>query len=267
MIQEISSQIRGAQSIILRHLGVSRQAFHKWQHWVPSTWEQHDVLLQESILKHYEQHRHRIGATKLLLYVQHDETIQFPVTIKQVKRIMTKLHITCQSRVKKHYRQKQAEREIQENILNQEFNSASAPNQVWLSDSTELTYGLHGEHKVRLCGVLDLYGRYLLSYQISATETSEAMVQTFEAAFKQAGDVHPLVHTDRGSAFTAHKFDYYLIGHNVLRSMSRPGTPYDNAPMERWWNEFKLNWMDSHPTPKTLQELLQLVREGVHYFN
>jgi transposase InsO family protein len=49
--------------------------------------------------------------------------------------------------------------------------------------------------------------------------------------------------------------------------MSRPGTPYDNAPMERWWNEFKLRWMERHPMPKTLQELERLVEEGIEYFN
>ena len=49
--------------------------------------------------------------------------------------------------------------------------------------------------------------------------------------------------------------------------MSRPGTPFDNAPMERWWNEFKLRWMDRHSMPKTLQELEKLVEEGIEYFN
>lgn len=49
--------------------------------------------------------------------------------------------------------------------------------------------------------------------------------------------------------------------------MSRPGAPYDNAPMERWWNEFKLRWMARHPTPKTYQELVKLVEEGIVYFN
>lgn len=45
------------------------------------------------------------------------------------------------------------------------------PNQVWLSDFTEVVYGGTGEHKVRFCGVLDLYGRYLLAYNLSSTET------------------------------------------------------------------------------------------------
>ncbi|WKF85453.1 integrase core domain-containing protein [Lacticaseibacillus pantheris] len=53
----------------------------------------------------------------------------------------------------------------------------------------------------------------------------------------------------------------------MTRSMSRPGKPYDNAPMERWWNVFKLRWMERHPLPKTLQELEKFVEEGIEYFN
>ncbi|WP_277950021.1 integrase core domain-containing protein [Weissella confusa] len=26
--------------------------------------------------------------------------------------------------------------------------------------------------------------------------------------------------------------------------MSRPGTPYDNAIMEKFWNDFKVEWWD-----------------------
>ena len=49
--------------------------------------------------------------------------------------------------------------------------------------------------------------------------------------------------------------------------MSRPGTPFDNAPIERFWNDFKLRWIDLHETPKTLEELIVLVEEGMKYFD
>lgn len=120
---------------------------------------------------------------------------------------------------------------------------------------------------MRLSGVLDLYGRHLLAYNLSLTETTAAEIQVFQRAFTRAGNVHPLIHTDRGSAYTSKAFNRYLDQFEVTRSMSRPGTPYDNAPMERWWNEFKLRWMDRHPMPKTYKELVKLVEDGIHYFN
>lgn len=49
--------------------------------------------------------------------------------------------------------------------------------------------------------------------------------------------------------------------------MSQPGTPYDNAPMERWWNDFKNRWIACHPLAKTYQELVKLVGAEIEYFN
>jgi len=266
-IQAISIQIHGAQAIILRYLGISRQAYHQWQHHEETAWEQQEATLKQKISQGFQEHRQRIGAGKMYHYLTHDETLNFYISAKRVKRLMSNLHLKCQSRLKRRQPTKQAEQELRDNILNQRFDLATKPNQIWLSDSTEVHYGINGEHKLRLCGVLDLYGRYLLAYKLSVTETSEAMMDTFKQAFDVAGEVHPMVHTDRGSAFTAKAFGKLMSEHQVLRSMSRPGTPYDNAPIERWWNEFKLNWMESHPIPKTKAELIALIEEGIHYFN
>src|SRR5699024_7892338 len=81
------------------------------------------------------------------------------------------------------------------------------------------------------------------------------------------GKVPSLIHTDRGSAYTSRAFNHFINQFEITRSMSRPGTPYDNAPMERWWNEFKLRWMARHPRAKTYQELITLVESGIEYFN
>lgn len=265
-IREVSKGNHGSITKLLKIVGVTRQAYYKWLHREETVWESHDRLLKERVQYWFDFHYQGIEAGNILVNLQQDELIDFPVTFKQVRRVMRALNIRCQIRRKRHNRVKQAEQYLQDNVLNQNFD-VSAPNEAWLSDSTELTYGVNGEYKMRLSGVLDLYGRRLLSSNLSETETSAAEIQTFQRAFTAAGDVHPLVHTDRGSAYTSGQFNQYLNQFNVKRSMSRPGTPYDNAPMERWWNEFKLRWMDRHPMAKTLSELTQLVEEGIEYFN
>lgn len=265
-IKEVSQGNRGAVSTLLAVLGISRQAYYKGLKRQETNWERQDKFLQERVQYWFDFHHQGIGAGNLLVNLQHDELINFRVTLKMVRRVMRVLEIRCQVRMKRLDRAKQHELHIQDNVLKQKF-EVNAPNEVWLSDSTELTYGVNGECKVRLSGVLDLYGRRLLSYNLSDTETAEAEVEVFERAFTAAGDVHPMVHTDRGSAFTSGAFNNYLGQHEVERSMSRPGMPYDNAPMERWWNEFKLRWMERHPMPKTYEELVRLVEDGIDYFN
>lgn len=265
-IKEVSQGNHGALTKLLSVVGVSRQAYYKGLNRKETTWEIHDRQLKERTLYWFDFHHQGIGAGNLLVNLEHDELIEFQVTYKMVRRVMRELGLRCQIRVKKHSRQKASEQYIQDNVLNQNF-EADAPNKVWLSDSTELSYGPNGEYKIRLSGVLDLYGRLLLAHTLSITETSAAEIEVFQQAFDKVGDVRVLVHTDRGPAYTAGAFNNFLGRFDVTRSMSRPGTPYDNAPMERWWNEFKLRWMDRHPMPKTLGELQKLVAEGIEYFN
>jgi len=138
---------------------------------------------------------------------------------------------------------------------------------VWLADSTQLVYGNKVLHKVRLSGIIDLYGRKLIGHLVTPSETADAEVELFENTFKTMGDVHPLVHTDRGPAYTSNKFNDLLVRNRARRSMSRPGMPYDNSPMERWWNDFKIRWINLHPIPKTLDALKVLIEEGIDYFN
>ena len=141
----------------------------------------------------------------------------------------------------------------------------TAPNLVWVSDTTELTYGRN--NKVRLHVVLDLYGRYALSYHISPTETAEAAIEAFKRATKQAGTFAPMIHTDRGAACTSKGFNNYLTNNNSKHSLSAPGTPADNAVIEHYWGDFKYIWMAHHSHPQTLAELKDLVKQGVEYFN
>lgn len=265
-IKEVSQGKRGALTKLLAVVGVSRQAYYKGLRREETAWEACDRQLKERTQYWFDFHHQGIGAGNLLVNLQHDESITFEVTHKMIRRVMRELGLRCQIRIKKHRRRKESEQHILDNVLNQNFDT-NAPNEVWLSDSTELKYGPNGECKIRLSGVLDLYGRRLLSYNFSATETSIAEIEVFQRAFDCVGDVHPLIHTDRGSAYTSGAFNNFLGRYNVTRSMSRPGTPYDNAPMERWWNEFKLRWMDRHPMAKTYEELVKLVEEGIDYFN
>ena len=265
-IKVVSQGNRGAVSKLLTIIGVSRQAYYKGLKRQETEWESHDRVLKERTQHWFDFHRRGIGAGNLLINLEHDDQIAFPVTLKMVRRVMRELGLCCQVRLKKRSRIKQQDQYVLDNLLSQNFD-VDAPNQVWLSDSTELSYGVNGEYKIRLSGVMDFYGRRILSYNLSITETSAAEIQVFQRAFAGAGNVHPMIHTDRGSAYTSGAFNRYFSQFEITRSMSRPGTPYDNAPMERWWNEFKLRWMASHPVAKTYEELVRLVEAGIDYFN
>ena len=54
-------------------------------------------------------------------------------------------------------------------------------------------------------------------------------MEVFKRATKQAGTFAPMIHTDRGAAYTSKDFNNYLTSHNSRHSLYAPGTPADNA--------------------------------------
>ncbi|WP_172585774.1 integrase core domain-containing protein, partial [Ligilactobacillus agilis] len=54
---------------------------------------------------------------------------------------------------------------------------------------------------------------------------------------------------------------------NCIHSMSHPGHPWENSPIERWWNDFKLVWLAKRARSKSLPELEQSVQQAIKYFN
>lgn len=136
-----------------------------------------------------------------------------------------------------------------------------------MTDTTEVVYGNEQVRKARVHVVMDLYGRYVLSYNISATETAASAIEAFKRAFKVEPDAQPMIHTDRGAAYCSMAFNDYLAEQNCIHSMSHPGHPWENSPMERWWNDFKLVWLAKRVRPKSMAELEQSVQQAIKYFN
>lgn len=48
-----------------------------------------------------------------------------------------------------------------------------------------------------------------------------------------------ILHSDQGTQYTSKAFTEFCESQNVTQSMSRAGYPYDNAPMERYFNTLK----------------------------
>ena len=71
--------------------------------------------------------------------------------------------------------------------------------------------------------------------------TSELAVRTLQKALDSQ---HPakgglLLHSDQGSQYTSKAFIEFCEYVHVAQSMSKAGYPYDNAPMERYFNTLK----------------------------
>ena len=247
-----------------RAAGISRQAYYKWLNRRLSLREQQEREVLEEIKRIEKRHQDSVGYDKMVRLLNKEGRLSYRVGIKRVSRIMKINGIRADYRQPKKDRQGAKQTYQDENLLNRQFKQEK-PNQVWVTDTTELTYGT--ANKVRLNAILDLYGQRPVAWLISPTETKEAAIKVFNQAAKASGTTPEMIHTDRGAAYTSTNYNEALRQEKVRHSLSAPGTPADNAVIEHYWDDFKYIWMTHHPHPQTLTELKDLVKQGVEYFN
>jgi len=120
--------------------------------------------------------------------------------------------------------------------------AASAPNQVWTWDITQLPTMVRG---VFLClyVILDLYSRVAVGWMVSRKQNAGLAKHLFRHTLARHG-IEPntlIVHQDRGAPMTAHCFADFLTELGVDASYSRPRVSNDNAFSESQFKTLKFN--------------------------
>lgn len=251
-------------SELVQAASISRQAYYHWknQPWTLRLQQEEEIL--KLVRKLEKEHMNSVGYDKMTRLIRLSGELSYKVNKKRVIRIMRKYGIKADYRQPRRKRAKERATYQAENILNRQFDQEFA-NSVWVSDTTELTYGVQ-RNKVRLHVVLDLYGQYPLSWLLTPTETADGVIKAFQLAEEHEGGIAPLIHTDRGAAYVSRDFNTYLLSREAQHSYSAPGTPADNAVIEHLWADFKSIYMAHQPKAMTLEELKKQVTEGIYYF-
>jgi transposase InsO family protein len=122
-------------------------------------------------------------------------------------------------------------------LLNQKFH-AERPNRIWCVDFTYLY--LKGGRVRYNCTIIDLYDRSVVATVNGAHITTELALCALLIAVKRHKPAKGLIlHSDQGSQFTSKEFVRSCEALFIQQSMSRTGCPYDNAPIERYFNTLK----------------------------
>ena len=168
------------------------------------------------------------------------------LSVQTVRRYMNvELGLKSVTRKRKHHYYKGFEPyKLFDNVLNQDFN-ASARNQKWCTD---FTYMYLADCKKRYnCSIIDLYDRRIVASVNSNKINAQLAIDTLTKAIESCGgETGMLLHSDRGSQYTSKAFIEFCENHGVIQSMSKPGYPYDNAIMERYFNTLKAEYLNLH---------------------
>ncbi|WP_308340982.1 IS3 family transposase [Streptomyces sp. JJ36] len=138
------------------------------------------------------------------------------------------------------------------NDLVQRDFTATGPNQLWLTDTTEHPTG---QGKLYLCAVKDAFSGPIVGYSIDTRMKARLAVNALDNAVTRRGNVAGcVVHSDRGSQFRSRKFVHALHRHGLTGSMGRVGAAGDNAAMESFFALLQKNVLDRR-TWTTRQDL------------
>jgi transposase InsO family protein len=228
-------------------LRVSRSGFYTWLERKPSRRAHEDERL------------------KVAIKAAHKRTREdgFVAGRDHIARLRRELGIRCRQKRKfKATTNSNRNLPVAENLLDQTF-TASAPNEVWVTD---ITYVATGEGWLYLAGIKDLFTCEIVGYAMSERMTQELTARALFRAVQQkrptAGLIH---HSDRGSQYCARDYRKLLEQFGMQASMSRRGNCYDNAPMESFWGSLK-NELVHHGRYATRAEAEASIREFIEIF-
>ena len=147
---------------------------------------------------------------------------------KRIYRLMKIAGIQSVIRRKKTRYKRSNPQHVAENLLNREF-TAEKENEKWVTDVTELKYGL--SKKAYLSAILDLHDGSIISFVLGRSNNNKLVFETLDQAINLLNGDQPLIHSDRGYQYTSHGFKRRIDEAGMTHSMSRVGKCIDNGPI------------------------------------
>ncbi|ATV58178.1 IS3 family transposase [Fusobacterium pseudoperiodonticum] len=247
--------------ILLKIAGISRSVYYYYIDKKDIDEKNKDII--EKIKEIYYLNKGRYGYRRVTLELKNQG---LNINHKKVQRLMKKLNLQSIIRKKRKYSSYKGQiGKIADNHIKRNF-EATAPNQKWFTDVTE--FNLRGE-KLYLSPILDAYGRYIVSYDISRSPNLEQINHMLNLAFKENENYENLIfHSDQGWQYQHYSYQERLKEKKITQSMSRKGNSLDNGLMECFFGLLKSEmFYEQEEKYKTLEELKEAIKDYIYYYN
>jgi len=216
---------------------VSKSAFYKSLHYLPSARDHENRLLLFEIRRIHKRSRASYGSPRI---TDELKVRGFKASEPRVARLM-KRHKIRAIRKKKFVVTTDSKHSfaIAENKLNRNF-TTDAAGKAWVSD---ITYIRTGKGWLYLTAILDLYDRKVIGWaQSSDLSAKNTTMAAWRMAVKNREVTDSLIfHSDRGVQYACSDFTELLGSYpQVKQSMSRKGNCWDNAVVESFFKTLKV---------------------------
>lgn len=244
-------------------MDVNRSGYYKWRTRKDkkNQYEINRDLLTQLILETHEKHK-SFGYHRLAALIKNDTG--WIISDNLVHKCCKFSNIKSKAR---HYKKtnKGKENNVYNNVVAGKWD-AEKPLEIVVSDMTRIR---QNNILYEWTYILDTFNNEIISHHISTREGDKnPYYQCLEdLKEKVKGEKDPVVlHTDQGSVYSSRAFSEAHKDYNIIRSMSRVGTPTDNPIIESINGWIKAEMVCDY-TQKEKLDFPAFLNKYVEYFN
>ncbi|AIS62343.1 tail length tape measure protein [Listeria ivanovii subsp. londoniensis] len=240
--------------VILEALNVARSTYYRWKKQLISHQQVWAWKIQ-SIGELCIQHKFRYGYRKITALLKR----AYQISKNTVQKIIK--HFGWQCRVKKKRKLPRPGKLhlVAPNLLECDFKASRSLEKL----VTDITYL---PTKKYLSSIMDLYDGQIIAQTIGETQDVELVLDTLNQLPELTQPC--TLHSNQGSVYTAFAFQNRVKEKGISMSMSRKGTPADNACIESFHSLLKAETFYLEPKTTSSKTIVtQTVLEYITYYN
>ena len=239
-------QHRVPHAVACRALGVSRSWFYKHKDGMLTARAARREALAAEVRRLFAAHRGTYGSPRITADLR---AAGWKVSENTVAAIMREQGLAARRKKKRRSTTRPGKgRWRAPDLVKRDF-PAKRVNRKWYGDGTEIKTG---EGKLYLASVMDMASRRVLGFAVGEHHDAQLAYSALVMAVAVRGAQVPgvIMHTDRGSEYTAGLVRQACERLGITQSMGRPGSALDNAVIESWHStlEFELRSLEDFKT-------------------
>lgn len=244
--------------IVCRVLEVSERSYYRR---LKESYKQTNPMLTEAVVTCFHKHNGNYGRRRIQKALLRQGV---NVSVWKIERILKASKLVAKVGRKKSSVPKKVKPEYtSENLVKDKF-VIKEKNQLWCADISEFHYA---DGKLYASAIIDVGTRKIMGWKIDRNQRQSLVQDSIKQAYHRFKPAPGLVfHCDRGVQYTANKTKKLLDKFGMKSSMSRPGTPSDNQPIESFWKTLKQEMSDVSKLPFD-EASREIVRYMEMYYN
>ena len=218
-----------------------------------------EELLEEKIKEIFRKSKNAYGSRKIKVELEEQD---ITVSRRKICRIMKKYALVSSYTVKQYKVEKTTCNNNKiANKVDRNFDYRPSL-EACVSD---LTYVRVGNSWNYICAIIDLHNREIIGYAAGKNKSAD-LVKEAIYSIKYPLNKIKIFHTDRGREFDNKSIDKILDIFGIERSLSKKGSPYDNAVAEAFNKVMKIEFVYQKEF-RSLNQLKLELAEYVYWYN